>query len=210
MCNRYAFINDLAMLDILSKLGGFWDAQLKPRYNIAPTHLAPAIRSTAKGNRLEMMRWGLSAPGSENGTQKNYHTVARAETVHQRHAFRLAIKSRRCVIPASGFYEWRKEGRVKQPYYFYRKDEKPLLFAGIYEPWTSPDGKVIKTFAIVTTEPNELVASIHDRMPVFVAWEAAPFWLDSLEENPEKLLPLMKQLPADQMAMHHAIVMIGL
>ena len=128
MCNRYAFIADAAMLALLSKLGVFMGADLQPRYNIAPTNLVPAVRATAKGNRLEMMRWGLIPHWAKHDTKVTGFTNARSETLTEKPAFRQSFKYRRCLIPASGFFEWKKEGKIKQPFYFYRKDEKPMLF----------------------------------------------------------------------------------
>ena len=209
MCNRYAFIADAAMRDLLSKLGVFMGADLQPRYNIAPTNLVPAVRATAKGNRLEMMRWGLIPHWAKHDTKVTGFTNARSETLTEKPAFRQSFKYRRCLIPASGFFEWKKEGKIKQPHYFYRKDEQPMLFAGISEAWVSPDSKPLDTCAIITTTPNELVAPIHDRMPVILPWEIAPFWLDPVEQNQEKLLSLLQPLPADRMAMHRVSTLVN-
>lgn len=202
MCNRYAFIADAVMLDLLSRLGAFVGTELQPRYNISPTSLVPAIRATAKGNRLEMMRWGLIPHWAKHDTKSTGFTNARAETLTEKPAFRQSFKDRRCLIPASGFFEWKKEGKIKLPQYFYRKDEKPMLFAGISEVWTSPESRPLDTCAIITTTPNELVAPIHDRMPVIIPWEIAPLWLSPEGEATEKLLTLLQPLPAELMASH--------
>ncbi len=147
------------------------------------------------------MRWGLIPHWAKKDAKVTGFTNARAETLAGKPAFCGAFKSRRCIIPASGFFEWKKEGKEKLPHYFYRKDEKPLLFAGICEFWTSPENGPLDTCAIITTTPNELVAPIHDRMPVILPWEVAPFWLDPLEPE-QKLLSLLQPLPADLMATH--------
>ena len=202
MCNRYAFIADLAMLDVLSRLGVFSGAEFEPRYNLAPTSLAPVVRPTPHGNRLEVMRWGLLPAWKRSDPKAAGFTNARSESLTEKPSFRNAFKSRRCIVPASGFFEWKTEGKNKLPHYFYRKDEKPLLFAGIYEPWSMPDSKAAGTFAIITTAPNELIAPIHDRMPVILPWEIAPLWIDPAEENLEKMQSLLQPLPAELMAMY--------
>ena len=126
---------------------------------------------------------------------------ARAESLATKPAYRAAFKRRRCVIPADGFYEWRKEsdGKTKTPMYIRRRDHKPFAFAGLWEVWRSDDGTELPTCTIVTGEPNELVKPIHDRMPVILTAEAMRRWLEPAELPPEELMELRVPYPADQM-----------
>ena len=126
---------------------------------------------------------------------------ARAEGIEAKPAFRAAFKRRRCLVPASGFYEWKKlgGGDRKQPYYITAADEEPLAFAGVWEWWRSPEGEAVESFAIITTTPNEMMAGLHDRMPVIL--DSADFapWLDPAQEDQKRLLGLLRPYPAELM-----------
>ena len=124
---------------------------------------------------------------------------ARAETLSEKPSFRTALKKRRCIIPADGFYEWQKLGKVKQPVHIVLKSREPFGFAGLWEHWKSPEGEEILTCTIITTEANELLKAVHDRMPVILTREAEDVWLDPKIQEPEKLLPLLKQYPPEAM-----------
>ncbi|KUG24255.1 hypothetical protein ASZ90_005975 [hydrocarbon metagenome] len=124
---------------------------------------------------------------------------ARAETVNKKPSFKDAFKRKRCLIIADGFYEWKREGKTKTPLYFYLKSNLPFGFAGLYETWISPEKKEIKTCVIITTVANDLIAPVHDRMPVILSGEQENVWLESDASKISDLLPLLRPYPAEEM-----------
>lgn len=124
---------------------------------------------------------------------------ARAETIAEKPAFRAALRKRRCLIPADGFFEWQKLGKLKQPVRIVLKNRETFGFAGLWEKWKSPEGEEITSCTIITTEANELLKTVHDRMPVILTREDEAVWLDPKTQETEKLLPLLKQYPSDKM-----------
>jgi putative SOS response-associated peptidase YedK len=164
---------------------------LMPRYNIAPTQDVPIVRLTrdGSGRELIMARWGL-VPFWADDLKIGHRLInARRESVHTMRPFREAYSRRRCLVPADGFYEWRKEGKTRQPMLIRRKDQAPFAFAGLWERWTNPaDGSVVRSCTIITCPANELVAPIHDRMPVILAAEHHGGWLDPAATDPQSLL----------------------
>ncbi len=154
--------------------------EMKPSYNVAPTQIAPVYRVNQQGAReLAPMRWGLIPYWSKDGQG---FINARSETVSSKRTFCKAFASQRCLVPASGFYEWKKIGTKKNPYYFRLLNDAIFCFAGIWDRWGEGEW-AIETFAILTTEPNELVAEIHDRMPVILRPEEYAAWLDPQAPN---------------------------
>ncbi len=151
-----------------------------PRYNIAPTQSVPVIRQNPKEPRreLSLARWGLVPSWSKDSSAAARMINARSETADTKPAFRDALKFRRCLIPADGFYEWQKNGRAKQPYCFEVRDGELFAFAGVWESWRDASGKVLETFSILTTTPNAVTAAIHDRMPVILDPDSYDLWLD--------------------------------
>lgn len=125
-----------------------------------------------------MMRWGLVPHWAKDTAIGNRLINARAETIATKPAFRDAYRHRRCLVPADGFYEWKKQGRGKQPYYIHRKDDQPFAFAGLWESWTCPDKQPLETFTIITTEPNDLLRPIHNRMPVVLFGDDMAEWVE--------------------------------
>lgn len=173
---------------------------LSPRYNIAPTQLAAVVREGAEGRQLVFLRWGLVPSWAKDPSLGSRLINARAETVAEKAAFRRALLHRRCVVPATGFYEWKKLPAGKQPYYFFLKSGRPMALAGLWECWSGGEGSVLETFTILTTQANQLLAPIHDRMPVLLSPEATEAWLDPRLHQPEKLLPLLAPAPAEWLA----------
>lgn len=174
--------------------------RFEPRYNIAPgQNIAAIIADDSGSRRAGELRWGLVPSWSADEKIGHKMINARAETVHERRSFREPFMRRRCLIPADGFYEWKKVGRAKQPYRITLKEQSLFAMAGIYEAWTGPDGRTIYTCSIITTEPNDLMADIHDRMPVILPREAEAHWLDRSIQDPDDLLPLLKPYPAEEM-----------
>ena len=176
---------------------------LSPRYNIAPTQpVATVVRDAESGvNRIAVMRWGLVPHWAKDPTIGSRMINARAESVAEKPAFRSALRYRRCLIVADGFYEWQAQnGGPKQPMFIALQDRQPFGFAGLWERWTEPEsGEVLTTCTIITTEPNELMVSIHNRMPVILPREAYGEWLDPAQTDSKRVTPLLKPFPADLM-----------
>ncbi len=215
MCGRFILAADL---DDLQARFGFEAGALTygPRYNIAPTQealvitKAPArIAADSPTNnpanniegrrRAEMMRWGLVPSWAKDISLGSRMINARGETLAEKPAFRAAYRKRRCIIPADGFYEWKREGKRKVPMYVFLKSRRPFAFAGLWESWRSPSGETIRSCAIVTTSPNSFMEPIHNRMPVMLSQEAEGLWLDPLVEDPGVLGQLLTPFPAEAM-----------
>jgi putative SOS response-associated peptidase YedK len=174
---------------------------LPPRYNIAPTQPVAAVRQAADGGGRELvrLRWGL-IPSWADDPKIGYRLInARAETAADKPAFRSAFRHRRCLVPADGFYEWRPVNGKKQPYYICRRDGGPFAFAGLWEQWQGADGEVIESCTLLTTPANDLVRPIHERMPVILKPEAYAPWLDPHSHQPERLHPLLRPYPGEEM-----------
>ena len=161
------------------------------RYNIPPGTDIPVIRLSPDGKRvLHLLRWGLVPHWAKDPSIGARLNNARGESVAEKPSFRDAFKRRRCLVPASGFYEWKTEGKTKQPYFFSLKSGEPMAMAGLWESWKAPDGSFLRTICIITTSANEIMAPIHDRMPVIISQENLQTWLqDSVEEIQELIRP---------------------
>jgi putative SOS response-associated peptidase YedK len=194
MCGRFLLFSDASTLAGLFDLAGL--PELSPRYNVAPTQPVLAVRVGAAGRASALLRWGLIAPWAKD--TKVAPINARAETAADKPTFRHAMRKRRCLIPADGFYEWAAVGGRKQPYCFRPWDERPWAFAGLSERWEGPDGP-LESCAILTTEANELVRPVHDRMPVILPARHWPAWPDAGLQGAAELVPLLRPYPADAM-----------
>jgi len=188
MCGRYTLYHDEQDLTELFELEAFdW----APRYNIAPTQSVPIVRQGAAGRERVDARWGLvPAWVKEPAEFRPLLFNARSETIAEKPSFRDAARSARCVVPASGFYEWRAEQGGKRPYYLRRRDGAPLAFAGLYAERSR--GAPSCSATILTTEPNELVAALHDRMPVVLEADAFARWLDPEVRDVDELADLLR------------------
>jgi putative SOS response-associated peptidase YedK len=176
MCGRYTLTTPVARLAERFRLDA--TPSLPFRYNVAPSQPVPAVRAGPEGGRsLALLRWGLVPSWAADPSIGNRLVNARSETVAEKPAFRAAFRQRRCLLPADGFFEWRKEGRQKQPYWFRLRDAGPFAFAGLWEQWTAPDGARVESAAVLTTAANELVRPLHDRMPVILRPEDHDRWL---------------------------------
>lgn len=198
MCGRFALIVDASVLADVFDVDPPRD--LKPRFNIAPTQSVPIVRQDTHGDReCSMLRWGL-IPSWSNDEKIGARMInARAETAAEKPSFRSAIKSRRCLVPASGFYEWVKGPDGKQPHFIHFDDGRPFAFAGLWERWAKGSAGPLETFTILTTSPNELISDLHDRMPVILSREAYAEWLEPAPLPPERLQSLTAPHPADNM-----------
>lgn len=171
-----------------------------PRYNIAPSRPVLTVRADAAGGReAALLRWGLVPSWSRDPAVGSRLINARTETVREKPSFRNAFRRRRCLIPASGFYEWLQEGRRKQPYYVRMRDGRVFAFAGLWERWEAPEGGSIETCTILTTGANAVLAPIHDRMPVILARPDYGTWLDPALKDTDSLVSLLVPFPRDGM-----------
>jgi putative SOS response-associated peptidase YedK len=195
MCGRYRLSKPKQL--IAESFDVSWDElpEWIPRYNIAPTDSVPVIRQNPKEpiRQIAMMRWGLIPAWSKDASGSARMINARSETAATQLAFRDALKSRRCLIPADGFYEWQKKGKTKQPFCFEVGEGELFAFAGIWERWKNPaNGEWIKSCSVLTTIPNAVTSSIHDRMPVIIHKEDFDLWLDPDMKNVDEIIGLLK------------------
>jgi putative SOS response-associated peptidase YedK len=198
MCGRFALSTPDHILAELFQLLRM--PSLQPRYNIAPAQPVAVVRSVPEGSGREMTvcRWGLVPSWAKDPAIGARMINARAEGVAEKPSFRGPLRSKRCLIPADGFYEWAKAGTRKQPHFITMKDGSPFAFAGLWDAWAAPDGSALETCAIVTTAPNEVVAPIHDRMPAILERKDYGRWL-SRDALVAELLTLLRPYPAGAM-----------
>jgi putative SOS response-associated peptidase YedK len=196
MCGRYELHTQPAALALA--FGVPFPSQMRPRYNIAPMQDVPIIRRNSSGEReLVDVRWGLVPRWAKDPAIGNRMINARSETLAEKPSFRTALKRHRCLLPADGFYEWKQApSGTKQPIHIGMKDGAPFAFAGLFERWLSPEGEVLDTCTIITTQSNALLSPLHDRMPVIVAFVAFDRWLDVANEDTAELFT---PYPADAM-----------
>lgn len=174
------------------------------RYNIAPTQMIAAVRQSSERREIAPLKWGLIPSWAKDDSIGSKLINARAETISEKPSFREAFKSRRCIIPASGFYEWQKTSKgAKQPFYFYLKEKEILGFAGLWEEWLDQQtGELLETCTIITTEANGVLKPIHDRMPVILQEKDYDRWLNEKFKDKEKLQSLLVPFSAAQMDSH--------
>lgn len=190
MCGRFTLRTPRRFRETGSDLPA---ATLLPRYNIAPSQEILAVIGSEDERRVSALVWGLVPHWS--GEPKGIIN-ARSETLQTKPSFSESFQSRRCLIPADGFYEWKRQGKSKQPYYFQLEDESQFAFAGIWDEWKKA-GVSMTSCAIITTTPNELLATIHDRMPVMLGPDAQDKWLR--DSGPDELMKLLRPFPGEAM-----------
>jgi len=199
MCGRYTLTASPEQLR--QAFPGFDIPDQTPsRYNIAPTQPVAVIPNDGR-NRLDFYVWGLIPSWAKDPSIGNRMINARAETLLEKPAFRAAFRRRRCLIPADGFYEWMQQpgSKTKTPMLIRKQAGKPFAFGGLWETWNSPDGSQILSCTIITTEPNPLMAAIHNRMPLILPEEAYDLWLEPGEARSETLQALLQPYPAQEM-----------
>jgi putative SOS response-associated peptidase YedK len=197
MCGRYTLKTPV---EKLAEEFGF-DAssvELPPNYNVAPTQEVAAVLAENGHRRLELLRWGLIPSWADDPGIGSRMINARSETAPEKPSFRRAFRERRCLIPADGFYEWKRVNGGKQPFYIHMKEERPFAFAGLWESWKEDGGPEVRSCAILTTRPNALAREIHDRMPVILPAGSYAAWLDP-EAEKEELVALLAPYPEDEM-----------
>ena len=197
MCGRYSLIADLGELARRFEFDGDW-LTFDSSYNVAPTQEVLTVVG-GKSRRAGFMRWGLIPSWVKDPSVGSHMINARAETVVERPAFRTALRRRRCLVLADGFYEWQKSGSRRRPMRVVMRSGEPFAFAGLWETWRDPEGKVVPSCTIITTEANDLLRPIHDRMPVILSRDDEDFWLDRGESDPAGLANVLKPYPADAM-----------
>ena len=209
MCGRFTLTVDPA--EIADTFGSFtFPTQFAPRYNIAPTQPVLAVPNDAK-NKADFFIWGLIPSWAKDPSIGNKLINARGETVAEKPSFRGGFKYKRCLILADGFYEWKTQpgAKTKTPYFIHMKDRQPFAFAGLWDEWQSPEGSALRTCTIITTEPNELMSSVHNRMPVILDPKDYDLWLDAAPQTPDKLFHLIKPFPADGMSAHPVSTLVN-
>src|SRR5437763_4518453 len=196
MCGRYTLTVNIKT--IAETFGVAPTIETSPRYNVAPTQEVISILSNGSAH-LDWLQWGLIPSWAKDPSIRSKIFNARAETLAEKPSFKRLLRSKRCLVVADGFYEWKKENRGKTPMYITLKDHSPFAFAGLWDLWQSPDGSELRTCTIITTDANALVAPIHNRMPVILPADARERWLDSQLHDEQALLPLLKPFNADEM-----------
>lgn len=197
MCGRFSLNADPTQLKKLFP----WltiPEDMQPRYNVAPTQPVAAVPNDGK-NQLDYFVWGLIPSWSKDPKMGSRMINARSETVDEKPSFRSAFKRRRCLILADGFYEWKRTSGSKIPMYIKLKSDNTFALAGLWEIWHAQDGSEIRSCTILTSEPNELLRNIHNRMPVILPEKHYQFWLDTGEPDGDALKAVLKPFPADEM-----------
>lgn len=206
MCGRYYLADARNMKERFNvKDVAEW---LTSRYNIAPTQEVPAVIED-EGRRLVRFKWGLKPYWARDRALGSGLINARAETVDVKPSFKESFKRRRCLLPASGFFEWKKAGKKKVPFRIGLSNWELFAFAGLWSSWKTPEGETAATCAIITTPANALVARIHHRMPVILPREAEGLWLDPHTPDTDLLKELLKPYPEGQMAMHRVSTLVN-
>jgi putative SOS response-associated peptidase YedK len=208
MCGRYVQASSYGDLEQYFQTDEVRERAVehRPDYNVAPTRDVPVVAVSEQRRVLDVVRWGLVPPWAKDLSIGNRMINARAESVATKPAYRKAFEKRRCIVPADGFYEWRRiEGRSKLPYYIRHADGTPLAFAGLWERWKDPDdpeAEWIRTCCIITTDANEALRKVHDRMPVVLPEASWEQWLDPDNHDTEALRALLVPAPAEEFVLH--------
>lgn len=203
MCGRFTLRRPMAK--VVAEMGAELGPHLVPRYNVAPTQQVLAIRLRDGKRHAELLRWGLVPSWADDPKIGNRLINARADTVASKPSFRSAFKRGRCLVLADGFYEWKSAGKAKQPFFIRLKSDEPFAFAGLSEHWHRGE-QTVDSCALITTEPNELMAAIHDRMPAIMRPVDYDAWLDPTFERAGELL---RPYPADEMVAYPVSMIVN-
>lgn len=210
MCGRYALYGPISRLS--ERFAASIDAlpaDFGPRYNAAPMQMLPVVRQRPGGERVaHLLRWGLLPGWAKDPSIAARLINARAETLAEKPAFRATYRARRCIVPASGFYEWKAIPGGKQPYYIQPANDELFGFAGLWERWTSPEGTRVDTFTVITTAANATMQALHERMPVILQPADYGPWL-SRDTAPERLGQLLALCPDGMLSMHPVSKAVG-
>ena len=210
MCGRYtAAMSWSELVDLYEITETGIPLNVAPRYNVAPTQTVPIVRSVPNGREFAMVRWGL-VPSWSKGPDSRYSMInARAETVTEKPSFRTPFRRRRCLVPADGFYEWKKANGAKQPYRIALNDGRPFAFAGLWDSWESADETAIESCTIIVTDANELVRPIHDRMPVILDPGNHVRWLDVEGTPADEAAEMLRSYPSERMTAYPVSRMVN-
>ena len=209
MCGRFSATFSFREIRLRWNLQG--DFSFEPRYNVAPSQSVPVIVKGEQGNEAKLMKWGLVPSWASDPSIGNRMINARAETLLEKPSFRNLVSQRRCLVPADGFYEWRREGNRKVPVWIYLKKKEPFAFAGLWDAWRNVElGDVLHTFTIITTDPNALVRPIHNRMPVIYDKEMGRQWLEhQYGSRAMTLAAVLRPWPAELMEAHDVSTVVN-
>ena len=207
MCGRYSLTTDLGELVLRFEFDGD-RLTFEPAYNVAPTQdvLTVVGGETRRGG---FMRWGLIPHWAKSASIGSRMINARAETVGEKPAFRDALRRRRCLVLADGFYEWERVGRLKRPMRVVMRSGEPFPLAGLWSVWRDPDGNAVPSCTIITTAANDLIRPIHDRMPVVLPREMEALWLDQSVDGPIALADVLHPYPADAMDAYEVSALVN-
>ena len=204
MCGRFSFApNEKIIEERFSVKAGL---NFTPRYNCAPTQKLAVISNDAS-NALSFYQWGLVPFWAKDVSMGSKMINAKAETISKKPSFKKSFNSKRCLVLADGFYEWKKEGKNKTPYFIYLKNHSPFAFAGIWDEWRDAEGKSLRSFSIITTSSNDLMKPIHVRMPVILKPEEEKEWLST--NNSQPLLQLLKPYSSAEMQLHAVSALVN-
>jgi putative SOS response-associated peptidase YedK len=209
MCGRFTLtVNPADLREAFA--GTNFPAQFAPRFNIAPTQPVLAIPNDGL-NKADFFLWGLIPSWAKDPAIGNRLINARGETLAEKPSFRGSYKYKRCLILADGFYEWKAQPgtKTKTPYFIHMKDRKPFAFAGLWDEWHGSDGSSVRSCTIITIDPNELMSTLHNRMPVILNPSDYARWLDKSPQTPDSLELLIKPFPADKMSAYHVSTMVN-
>jgi putative SOS response-associated peptidase YedK len=207
MCGRFVLTVNPDLIQTAFDLTSV-PALMSPRYNIAPTQPIALITNESP-RELNFYKWGLIPSWSKDPSAASKMINARSEGAAEKPAFRAAFKRRRCIIPTDGFYEWQQRAGEKVPMFIHFKDHELFGFAGLWEVWHSPDGSEVRTCTILTTDANDFMQTIHNRMPVILHKEDYPLWLSSEEEPTPVLQALMKPYSGDELTAYPVSKMVN-
>ncbi len=201
MCGRYTLIHSLPDIASILQVAVPPSLQTMPRYNVAPTQNVVTVMHDEQNNHLELLRWGLIPSWARDESIGSRMINARAETLAEKPSFKRLLRTRRCLVVADGFYEWAQapNSKTKTPMYITMKDQDLFTFAGLWDSWRDPDGQQLTTCTIITTEPNTVVAPIHNRMPAILTPDARKVWLDPAMQDDQDLLHLLAPYATDAM-----------
>lgn len=198
MCGRFSATFSFREIKVRWNLQG--DFSFEPRYNIAPSQQVPVIVRNEDRHEAKLMKWGLVPSWAPDPSLGPRMINARAETLLEKASFRNLVSHRRCLIPADGFYEWRREGNRKVPVWIHLKNKEPFAFAGLWDSWRNVElGDVLHTFTIITTEPNTLLRPIHNRMPVIYDGPMGRQWLEHGSDRAMTLAAVLRPWPSEYM-----------
>jgi putative SOS response-associated peptidase YedK len=201
MCGRFTLTHDVQSIARAFNATASASLQIVPHYNIAPTQNIVTVMRTEQTHYLDVLRWGLIPAWAQDESIGSRMINARAETLAEKASFKRLLTSKRCLIIVDGFYEWTQEpgSKAKTPMYIQLKNAEVFAFAGLWDSWRNPAGEQIRTCTIITTEPNELMARIHNRMPAILSPETREQWLDHTNRDTSTLTSLLRPYPTEEM-----------